>query len=158
MTLGSRPTPAPIHLDATDRQIIRELKQDARIAWAELGRRVSLTPPAVRDRVRRMERAGVITGYHAAIDPGGFGRPIGAIVRVSTPTQARVDRLVEYARERDEVVECHTLTGDDSVLLRLQVSNLVELDRVASSLANFGRTTTSMILDTPIQWRTAVTR
>ena len=151
-------TPASINLDSTDRDIIRELEQDARLPWAELGRRVALTAPAVRERVRRMERAGVITGYGAWIEPARVGRPIGAFVRVATPSQPRQDRLMEYALERGEVVECHSLTGDDSVILRVQVGDMAELDRLTTSLAHFGRTTTSLILGSPIPWRNVVTR
>jgi Lrp/AsnC family leucine-responsive transcriptional regulator len=150
--------PAPINLDATDRMIIRELEQDARIAWAELGRRVALTAPAVRERVQRMKRAGVITGYGAWIDPARVGRPIGAFVRVTTPSQPRHERLVEFAHERGEIVECHSLTGEDSVILRVQVGDMAELERLTTSLAHFGRTTTSMILGSPIPWRNVVTR
>lgn len=150
--------PASINLDATDRDIIRELEQDARIAWAELGRRVALTAPAVRERVRRMERAGVITGYGAWIDPSRVGRPIAAFVRVATPSQPRQQRLIEFALERGEIVECHSLTGEDSVVCRVQVGDMAELDRLTTSLAHFGRTTTSLILDSPIPWRNVVTR
>jgi Lrp/AsnC family leucine-responsive transcriptional regulator len=150
--------PAPINLDVTDREIIRELERDARIPWAELGRRVALTAPAVRERVRRMERAGVITGYGAWIDPARVGRPIGAFIRVSTPSQPRHERLLEFAVERGEIVECHSLTGDDSVILRVQVGDMAELERLTTSLSHFGRTTTSMILGSPIPWRNVVTR
>ena len=150
--------PAPINLDATDRDVIRELERDARMPWAELGRRVGLTPPAVRERVRRMERAGVITGYGAWVDPARVGKPIGAYVRVATTSQSRQERLVEFVQERGEVVECHTLTGEDSALLRVQVADLAALERLTSSLSHFGRTTTSMILGSPIAWRNVFTR
>lgn len=150
--------PSAISLDATDREIIRELERDARITWAQLGRRVALTAPAVRERVRRMERAGVITGYGAWIDPARVGRGIGAFVRVATPSQTRQERLIEFARERGEVVECHSLTGEDSVILRVQVGDMAELDRLTTSLSHFGRTTTSMILGSPIPWRNVLAR
>lgn len=149
--------PAPINLDATDREIIRALEEDARVPWAQLGKRVSLTAPAVRERVHRMQRAGVITGYGAWIDPSRVGRPIGAFVRITTPTQPRHERLVEFAHGRGEIVECHALTGDDSVILRVQVASMNELERLTTSLAHFGRTTTSMILASPIPWRNVVT-
>jgi Lrp/AsnC family leucine-responsive transcriptional regulator len=150
--------PAPINLDHTDREIIRELERDARIPWAELGRRVALTAPAVRERVRRMERAGIITGYGAWIDPARVGRPIGAYIRVATASQPRHERLLEFAQERSEIVECHSLTGDDSVVLRIQVGDMAEIERLTTSLSHFGRTTTSMILGSPIPWRNVVTR
>jgi len=148
--------PDPVSLDATDRAILVELEQDARIPWAELGRRVSLTAPAVRERVRRLVRAGVVTGYGAWIDPARVGRPIGAFVRVATTSQPRQEKLVEYALGRGEVVECHSLTGEDSALLRVQVASMAELDALTTSLARFGRTTTSMILGSPIPWRNVV--
>ena len=159
----SEPTPratvAPtIDLDATDRSILRELENDARMPWAEIGRRVSLTPPAVRERVRRMERAGVITGYGAWIDPAAVGRPMAAMIRVATETKPRHEKLVTFVQGRDEVVECHTLTGDDTVLVRAQVAGMEELDQLTTSLSNFGRTTTSMILGSPIPWRNVVAR
>ncbi len=158
MTAVPSLVPAPINLDPTDRAIIREIERDARITWAQLGRRVSLTAPAARERVRRMERAGVITGYGAWIDPERVGRGIGAFVRVATPTPQRVERLVAFAQDRGEVVECHTLTGEETVLLRVQVGSMAELDRLTTSLNQFGKTTTSMILGSPIPWRNVVTR
>lgn len=140
-------------LDATDRAIIAELEHDGRATWADLGRRVSLTAPAVRERVRRMEQAGIITGYGAAIDPARVGRPIGAFVRVAVPTQPRLVKLLEFAASRSEVAECHSLTGEDSVQLRVQVASMPELDDLTTSLARFGRTTTAMILAAPVPWR-----
>lgn len=157
-TAAPRLVPAPINLDSTDREIIRELEQNARIPWAELGRRVSLTAPAVRDRVLRMQRAGVITGYGAWIDPATVGRGIGAFIRVTTESPSRHERLIEFATERGEVVELHSVTGDDSVVIRVQVGDLTELERLTTSLSHFGRTTTSMILASPIPWRNVMTR
>lgn len=146
------------NLDSTDREILRHLEVDARVSWAELGRRVALTAPAVRERVRRMERAGVVVGYGAWVDPARLGRPIGAFIRVATPSRLRHERLVEFARERPEVLECHSLTGDDTVLLRVQVRDMAQLQRLTSSLAHFGRTTTSMVLDSPIARRGVAAR
>ena len=69
-------------IDETNRRIIEELQAEARLSMAELGRRVSLSPPAVAERVQRLERAGVINGYHAAVDPKAIGYPLAAVVRV----------------------------------------------------------------------------
>lgn len=65
-------------IDETNRRIIEELQAEARLSMAELGRRVSLSPPAVAERVQRLERAGVINGYHAAVDPKAIGYPLAA--------------------------------------------------------------------------------
>ena len=139
------------NLDSTDREILGELERDARISWAELGRRVSLTAPAARERVRRLERVGVIAGYHTKLDPARLGRGLGAFVRVATVSQARQDRLLEFVAERSEVVEAHALTGEDSYLLRVQVASPAELERVTSSLAHFGRTTTALVLGSHLE-------
>jgi len=141
--------PRTLNLDSTDREILRELARSARVSWAELGRRVALTAPAVRERVRRLELDGVIVGYHAALDPARLGRGIGAFVRIATPTQARHDKLVAFVGEHPEIVECHALTGEDTFLLRVQVATPAELDRLTTSLALFGRTTTSLVLASP---------
>jgi Lrp/AsnC family leucine-responsive transcriptional regulator len=143
----------PAQVDQTDLEILRELEEDARLPWAELGRRVALTAPAVRERVLRLQRAGVLTGWHATVDATRLGRPIDAYVRVAAPSQQRQERLVEFALERPEVVECHGLTGEDSYLVRIRVADMQELDRLTTSLAVFGRTNTSIVLGSPVPRR-----
>lgn len=83
---------------------------------------------------------------------------MAAMIRVATETKPRHEKLVTFVQGRDEVVECHTLTGDDTVLVRAQVAGMEELDQLTTSLSNFGRTTTSMILGSPIPWRNVVAR
>lgn len=146
-------SPSGATLDLTDRRILAELEADARIAWAELGRRVALTAPAVRQRVQRLERDGIITGFHARLDAARLGRPIDAMVRVATPSHVRQERLAEFVRERHEVVECHALTGEDSFLVRVQVADMAELDSITTSIAHFGRTTTSLVLGAAVARR-----
>ncbi|MCW2962091.1 MAG: transcriptional regulator, AsnC family protein [Thermoleophilia bacterium] len=147
------PPPRPVNLDPTDREILRELERDARMPWAELGRRVALSSPAVRERVRRLERTGVLTGWHASVDAALLGRPIGAFVRIATESLARGERLTTFAVEQPEVIECHGLTGEDSFLLRVQVASMQDLERLTTSLSLFGKTTTSLILASPVARR-----
>ena len=92
------------------------------------------------------------------IDPARVGKPIGAFIRVTTPSQPRYERLLEFAQERGEIVECHALTGEDNVIMRVQVGGMAELERLTTSLAHFGQTTTSMILGSPIPWRNVLDR
>lgn len=155
-TLSASPH-API-LDDTDWRILAELEQDARIPWAQLGRRVSLTAPAVRERVRRLERDGVLVGYRALVDTGRLGRAIDAFVRVATPSQSRQDKVAAFAEERAEIVECHSLTGEDCFLLRVRVATMPELEQLTSSLATMGRTTTSLVLGSPVPHRPVARR
>ena len=77
--------------DDTDRRIIGELTRNGRLSFAELSRRVNLSPPAVAERVQRLERVGVIAGYHAKIDPKALGYPLTAIVASSRRRSDRAD-------------------------------------------------------------------
>ena len=85
-------------IDSTDRKIIGELTTDGRVSLAELGRRVNLSSPAVAERVQRLERAGVITGYRAEIDPRALGYQLTAIVRIK-PAPGQLQRIPELALE-----------------------------------------------------------
>jgi Lrp/AsnC family transcriptional regulator, leucine-responsive regulatory protein len=139
-------------LDAIDRRLLVELDADARLSTAELARRVALSPPAVADRVRRLERAGVITGYHAEIEPRALGYGIAAIVRVR-PTPRQLHRIPELARATPEVVECYRITGDDCFLMKLHLRSIDDLEPVLDRFVMFGQTTTSIIQSTPVSRR-----
>jgi Lrp/AsnC family leucine-responsive transcriptional regulator len=139
-------------IDAIDRRLLRELGDDARLSTAELGRRVALSPPAVAERVRRLERLGVITGYRAEIDPRVLGYAIAAIVRVR-PTPRQLPRIAELARTTPEVVECYRITGDDCFLMKLHLHSIDDLEPVLDRFVLFGQTTTSIIQSTPVPRR-----
>src|SRR5438309_6212471 len=113
-------------IDALDRRIIGELIEDGRAPLAELGRRVNLSSPAVAERVQRLERAGVITGYRAEIDPRRLGYPLTAIVRVK-PAARQLPRIPELAAEIPEVAECHRITGEDCFFMRVHLRSIDEL-------------------------------
>ena len=85
--------------------------------FAELGRRVGLSAPAVAERVERLERDGVITGYRAEVDPRAIGFPLAAVVRVR-PFARQIHKIPELAERTPEVVECERVTGEDCFLLR----------------------------------------
>src|SRR5436305_14144001 len=89
-------------VDEIDRRILGELMTDGRVSFAELGRRVNLSPPAVAERVQRLERAGVITGYRAELDPRALGYQLTAIVRVK-PAPRQLDRIPELAAQTPQV-------------------------------------------------------
>jgi Lrp/AsnC family leucine-responsive transcriptional regulator len=131
-------------MDALDRRIVDELWHDGRLTMAELGRRVSLSAPAVAERVQRLEREGVITGYHAAVDPKAVGYPLAAVVRVA-PAVRQLDRIREVARDTPEVVECHRITGEDCFFLKLHLRSIDDLEEILDRFTPFGRTTTSLI-------------
>jgi Lrp/AsnC family leucine-responsive transcriptional regulator len=144
-------------LDAVNRAILHELQQDARLSMAELGRRVNLSPPAVAERVQRLERDGVIRGYHADVDPTKLGYTIAAVVRVA-PATRQLDRIRELARESPEVVECHRITGEDCFFLKLHLRAIDDLEPLLDRFTPYGRTTTSIIHSSPVDGRALVPR
>jgi Lrp/AsnC family leucine-responsive transcriptional regulator len=139
-------------LDATDRKIIGELTSDGRVSLAELGRRVSLSSPAVSERVQRLERAGVITGYRAEIDPRMLGYQLTAIVRIK-PAPGRLPRIPELAAEIPQVSECHRITGEDCFYIKVYLRSIDELSSLLDRFLAYGETTTSLINASPIPWR-----
>jgi Lrp/AsnC family leucine-responsive transcriptional regulator len=139
-------------LDETDRKIIGELTSDGRVSFAELGRRVNLSSPAVAERVQRLERAGVITGYRAELDPRMIGYPLTAIVRVK-PAPGQLPRIPELAAEIPEVAECHRITGEDCFFFKVHLRSIDELGSVLDRFLAFGETTTSIINASPVTRR-----
>ena len=139
-------------LDETNLRILSELQEDARLSMAELARRVSLSSPAVADRVQRLERAGVITGYRAELDPRALGFAVAAIVRVR-PAMGQLHKIPEIARSSAEVVECHRITGEDCFLMHLRLRAIEDLEEVLDRFALHGQTTTSIVHSTPVARR-----
>jgi len=138
--------------DTIDRHILRELSTDGRVSFRELGERVGLSAPAVTDRVRRLERDGVISGYQAVIDPCAFGFPMLVVVRVHSagPRSAGIDEL---ARNMPEVVECHRVTGSESHVMRVRVRDMEHLNDIVEDFWEFGDTITSVVTTTPVPVR-----
>jgi Lrp/AsnC family leucine-responsive transcriptional regulator len=138
--------------DSADTRLLAELQGDARLTNAELGRRISLSPPAVADRLRRLERDGVITGYRAEVDPKALGYTLGAIMRIR-PSARQLPKVAELARESPEVVECHRITGEDCFFLKLHLRNIEHLEEVVDRFLIYGQTTTSIIQSSPVPGR-----
>jgi Lrp/AsnC family transcriptional regulator, leucine-responsive regulatory protein len=139
-------------LDAVDRQIIGELTIDGRISFAELGRRTHLSPPAVIERVRRLEQAGVITGYRAEIDPRALGYQLTAIVRVK-PAVRQLTKIAELALQIPQIEECLRITGEDCFYMKLHLASIEELPAVLDQFLLYGETTTSIVNATPVPRR-----
>ena len=139
-------------LDPINRALLKELQADGRLSVAELGRRVNLSAPAVAERVQRLERAGVITGYRAEVDPRRVGFPIAVIVRIR-PTTRQLHKIPELAREVPEVVECHRVTGEDCFVMKLHLRAMDDLEDILDRFIVFGQTTTSIVHSTPVAGR-----
>jgi Lrp/AsnC family transcriptional regulator, leucine-responsive regulatory protein len=139
-------------LDPINRRLLQELQADARVTIAELGRRINLSAPAVAERVQRLERAGVITGYRAEVDPKAIGFPIAAVVRVR-PTTRQLQKIPELAREIPEVVDCHRTTGEDCFFVKLHLRSMDDLEEILDRFIVLGQTTTSIIHSSPVVGR-----
>lgn len=139
-------------VDDTNRRLLAELQQDARLSMAELGRRVGLSAPAVAERVQRLEAQGVIRGYRAVVDPVALGYTLGAFIRIR-PAPRQLHKISELAQALPEVVECHRITGEDCYLMWAYVRSVGHLEEVIDQLAAFGQTTTSIIQSSPVSGR-----
>jgi Lrp/AsnC family leucine-responsive transcriptional regulator len=138
-------------VDRVDWRILAELQDDGRLSFNELSRRVNLSAPAVADRVRRLQETGVITGYHAQVDPLRAGRPVRAIVRMHCygPTCILRDPAVPGW---PEVRTMHRVTGDDCSVLLVVVEDIPSFETLLDRLSIYGQSTSSMVLDDLLPW------
>ncbi len=147
-------SPNLVELDAIAWRILECLQQNARMSFAELGRKVSLSTPAVAERVHRLEDAGVITGYHAALDLAKLGLSIRALVRLTIPGgDVQVSRAVAAIKELPEITRCHRITGDESFVLEARVVSIRHLEALIDKLSALGATSTSTVLSSPVERR-----
>lgn len=139
-------------LDATDRQLLVELQADARLSQAELGRRVGLSPPAVAERVRRLESEGVILGHHTRVEPRALGLSLSAVIRIR-PAPRQIPQVAQLAADTPEIVECHRITGEDCFIARAHIRDVDHLEEVIDRFTIFGSTTTSIVQSSPVPGR-----
>jgi Lrp/AsnC family leucine-responsive transcriptional regulator len=130
-------------LDAFDTRILAEVQADGRISIAELSRRVHLSQPAVSERLKKLELAGVITGYRATVNLAALGYGIRALVRAGRCEYAR---MVQVLGELPEVVNAWNVTGEDSWMFEIAVADVAHLDAVVTRLCELAETSTSIIL------------
>jgi len=141
-------------LDQVGWDILRELQEDARIPFSELGRRVGLSAPAVTERVRRMEEAGIIKGYRAEINLKRVGLSVLALVRLNTSMHPHgCKQFLKMAPSIPEIIECHRITGSDSYLMKVAVPSLEDLEKVLDQINVYGATTTVIALSSPVEQR-----
>ena len=139
-------------IDDTNRRLLEALRDDPRLTMAELARRVGMSAPAVTERVRRMEEAGIIRGYALELDPASLGMPLSAFVRVR-PNPGQLGRVAELARSIPEVVECHRVTGEDCFVMLVHFPAMDQLDLLLDRFLLYGVTTTSIVQSSPVPRR-----
>jgi Lrp/AsnC family transcriptional regulator, leucine-responsive regulatory protein len=114
-----------------------------------LARRVSMSAPAVTERVQRLERAGVITGYRLEVDPAALGLPVTAFARIR-PTAGQLSKVAELARTLPQVTECHRITGEDCFLVKVHAPAVDQLETVLDQFLTYGQTISSIVVSTPV--------
>ena len=128
------------------------LQEDARLSFTELGRRVNLSTPAVTERVRKLEEAGVIAAYRAEENPASVGRPIMAFVQFIVPKRDEA-HSVELIKSLPEIVECHHVAGNVSMMLKVLVPTVQRLEQIIKLIGKFGETQTMIVLSSPLPGR-----
>jgi len=139
-------------LDKKDWIIIQLVQSDARVSFAEIGRRTGLSPPAAAERLRRLEDAGVIRGYRAKIDPGRLGLGMVAIIEMRV-NRADYQRFQKAIQKLAWILECYHVAGRISFYLKAAVPDVAGLELLIGHLSQFGETATSLVLSTIVEQR-----
>jgi Lrp/AsnC family transcriptional regulator, leucine-responsive regulatory protein len=132
-------------IDSKDLDIIEALQANARAPLSELGRTIGLSQPAISERVKRLEEAGVIEGYAAKINPRALGLGLTAIIRLQT-THEHIKTCLKRFVEIPHIIEVHRVTGDDCFVLKVLVPAPEDLETIVDRIAGFGAVTTSLVL------------
>ncbi len=143
-------------VDQLDRKIIAELRANGRATYADLGRTVGLSASSVHERVGKLEAAGVITGYHAMVDPNTVGLGVTALVGIHPTDTATDEDVAASLGELPEVESCYAVAGDEAFVVKVRVSTVDELELTLGRLRRIpgvGRTNTTVVLSTRFEGR-----
>lgn len=136
-------------MDEKDRRIIELLAEDARMSLADLASEIGLTGPSVSERIRRLERRGIVRGFTVELDPKSLGYALQAIVRIR-PMPGKVALVEELIIDTPQIVECDKVTGDDCFVARLNVRSMEEIDTILEKIAEKASTSTSLVKRSPV--------
>ncbi len=138
-------------IDEIDAKILEILQKKARTKRNDLAESVGLSLPSVSERLKKLEEAGIITGYHAKIDPQKLGRDITAYIFVKIDSSKHYSTFLDHASHLDEVLECHAITGEASHLLKIRTSNTASLEKLLGKIQSWSGvmgTQTNLVLST----------
>ena len=136
-------------LDGIGRKILAALQENARIPLSRIGEKVGLSAPAVAERVKKLEEAGIITGYHARIDTAAMGRSVSAFIHLTTDVR-HYPTVKSLAADMPQISACHHISGDASFILHVRVSDVSALEKVVARLSPLGQTRTAIVLSTVV--------
>jgi len=143
-------------MDAVDRAILDALRANARATFADLARQVGLSAPSVHERVGKLESAGIITGYHAAVAPESLGYSMSAIVGILTTDTADDDDVAVDLAKVPEIEDLWAVAGDESFIVKVRVQNVSALERCIRAIGRLegvARTRTTVVLSTRFEGR-----
>ena len=139
-------------IDDVDKQILKLMKEDARVSLKTLSSHTYLSSTAISARIEKLERAGYIQGYFTKINPEKFGLDIKAFISLEIEPIQKKD-FYPYIRSCENVVECHCVTGEYSMLLKVLFASTAELDQFINELQHFGKTKTQIVFSTAVEAR-----
>lgn len=152
--MAHRTAPNIVELDAIAWKMLESLQHNARISFAELGRKVGLSTPAVAERVHRLEEAGIVTGYHASLNLPRIGLSIRVLVRLTIPGgEVQMTRALAAMKELPEISRCHRITGAESFVIEADVVSIRHLEALIDRFSALGATSTSTVLSSPVERR-----
>jgi Lrp/AsnC family leucine-responsive transcriptional regulator len=141
--------PKNLLADRKNLELLRALQANPRLPVSELARRIGMSGPAVRERLQRLEEAGVISGYRLDVDPKAIGLPILAIVRMR-PMPGQLQKVAELVRDTPNISECHRVTGEDCFVMKMHLDAIESLDRALDRFLVYATTTTSIVQSSPV--------
>ena len=139
-------------LDSIDKKIIDILQKNARTPIKDIAKEVFLSSPAVSARIEKLEKSGIVIGYHAQINPFLFGYNIRAFINLEVEPFQKKD-FYPFIQAIPNVIECNCVTGDYSMLISVVFQTTVQLDHFINELQNFGRTKTQIVFSTSVEHR-----
>src|SRR6266566_338143 len=143
-------------IDGVDRVLIEALRDNARVTYAELARRAGLSAPAVHERVAKLEAAGVITGYHAAVAPAALGLGVSALVGIVQGDRSDSDRIADAVRAMPEIEDCWFVAGEETFVVKVRVPDVAALEQAIGALNRIpgvAHTRTTVVLSTRFEGR-----
>ncbi|MBM4160557.1 MAG: Lrp/AsnC family transcriptional regulator [Ignavibacteria bacterium] len=135
--------------DDIDLKILEIVQKQGRTRRNELADRVGLSLPAASERLRKLEEAGIITGYYAKLNPRALGKDITAFILVTVDSSKHYSSFVDHVQDTEDILECHAITGEGTHLLKIRTENTSSLEKLLAKIQSWMgvvKTTTSVVL------------
>jgi Lrp/AsnC family transcriptional regulator, leucine-responsive regulatory protein len=138
-------------IDAIDRKILDLLQENARLSNAEMAEAVGLTVSSVHERVKKLEKKGIIKGYVAIVEPEKVGKPLLAFVRLSLDSSETAEDITALCANAPDILECHHVAGEDCYILKVRAAGPRQLEELLDAIrrsARADRSVTNIVFST----------